>query len=332
MYDVCVFGAGPAGTATAARLADLGVAPVVLDRLPRLAPWRGESLSGAIRQPLSSLGLWQDFRAAGHVAGYEQRTAWGGEPWTRDSIFNHQGNLWHVDRARFDSDLRQAVRRRGVPLLRYRKLAGLDRDGEGWLLRPAEDVEIRARYLVDATGRARALARRLGARARVFDRLVGLTALIPRNQNAAFDHAMVLESTPNGWWYAAPVPRGHVLAFFTDADLVPHGLVRSFRRVAANSAFAQAEPGQGWLAVGDASAAHDPLCGWGVCRAISNGILAADAIAHYLRHADACRVELYLRHTRAQFEQYLIGLMQHYAYEQRWPALPFWQRRTSSPM
>jgi choline dehydrogenase-like flavoprotein len=30
--DVCVFGAGPAGAATAARLADLGAAPMVLDR------------------------------------------------------------------------------------------------------------------------------------------------------------------------------------------------------------------------------------------------------------------------------------------------------------
>src|ERR1039458_10052928 len=68
-YDVCVFGAGPAGAATAPRLADLGVAPIVLDRPPKQKPWGGESLTGAIRQPLGILGLWQGFCAAGPAAG-----------------------------------------------------------------------------------------------------------------------------------------------------------------------------------------------------------------------------------------------------------------------
>lgn len=328
-YDVCVFGAGPAGTATAARLADLGFAPIVLDRPPKKKPWRGESTTGAIRQPLSILGLWRGFCAAEHVAGYEQRTAWGGAPWTQYSIFNHHGNLWHVDRARFDSDLRQAVRERGVPLLKYRSLEGLRRDSERWLLRLDQGAEISSTYVVDATGRACAIARRLGVRPRVYDRLVGLTALIPRNQNPEFDHAMLIESTPHGWWYAAPVPQGHVLAFFTDADLVPHNLARSMRTVAANSAFAQAENGQGWLTVGDACAAHDPLCGWGVCRSMTNGILAADAIGQYMKSADASVIDQYLAHCRNQFEQYLNGLTKHYSYEQRWTASPFWQRRAS---
>jgi flavin-dependent dehydrogenase len=329
-YDVCVFGAGPAGAATAARLADLGVAPIVLDRPPKQKPWGGETLTGAIRQPLSILGLWQGFCAAGHVAGYEQRTAWGGEPWTKDSIFNNHGNLWHVDRARFDGDLREAVRKRGVPLLNYRTLDELLRDGEQWLLRFDNGAAISTKYIVDATGRTRAIARRLGVRPRVYDRLVGLTALIPRNPNPDFDHAMVIESTPHGWWYAAPVPRGHVLAFFTDADLAPRDLARSMSTVAANSAFAQARNGRGWLAAGDACAAHDPLCGWGVSRAMTNGILAADAIARYLKSADASLIEQYLAHCRHQFQQYLSGLTKHYSYEQRWTASPFWERRASS--
>jgi flavin-dependent dehydrogenase len=100
IYDVCVFGSGPAGAAAAARLADAGASPLILDRPARQKPWGGESFTGAIRGPLSVLGLWESFCAAGHVAGYEQRTAWGGESWTKDSIFNQHGNLWHVDRGR----------------------------------------------------------------------------------------------------------------------------------------------------------------------------------------------------------------------------------------
>jgi flavin-dependent dehydrogenase len=330
-YEVCVFGAGPAGTAVAARLADLGVHALVLDRPSKKKPWGGESFTGAIRQPLSTLGLWEDFCAAGHVAGYEQRTAWGGAPWIKESIFHHHGNLWHVDRERFDTDLRKAVRQRGISTLNYCKLEKVRRECEEWHLELDVDIEISSKYLVDATGRACAIARRLGVRPWLYDRLIAFAALVPRNQNPEFDHAMVIESSPHGWWYAAPVPKGHVLAFFTDADLAPRELARSMRTVAANSAFTQSESGQGWLTVGDACAAHDPLCGWGVCRALNNGIRAADAIGRLLKSADGTLLEDYHRTCRRQFEGYLEGLTKHYSYEQRWRTSSFWRRRASVP-
>lgn len=331
VYDICVFGSGPAGSSLAARLADLGVSAIVLDRPPQKKPWQGESFTGAIREPLSLLGLWEDFCQSGHVAGYAERTAWGGEPITQDTLYDPHGHRWHVDRTRFDSDLQEAVRNRGIAIRTYRHLEELQRMGEEWHIRLDTSLELSARYLVDATGRSCAIAKRLGVRPHRYDRLIALTALIPRNQNPEFDHTMVIETTPFGWWYAAPVPQGHVLAFFTDADLAPRDLTRSMRIVAANSAFTQPSSEQGWLTVGDACAAHDPLCGWGVHRALSNGILAADAIARYLKTADVSLLEAYHRHCRDQFEKYLEGLFQHYSYERRWAASPFWQRRVESP-
>jgi len=327
-YDVCVFGLGPAGAATAARLADLGIAAIVLERPAARKPWGGESFSGAIRVPLSTLGLWERFCGAGHVAGYEQRSAWG-EAGIADSIFNPHGHLWHVDRDRFDDDLRGAVQERGVPVLRYASLDGLERAGDGWRIAFDAGSTIAARYVVDATGRAGAVARRLGARPQLHDRLVGLTAQVPRNP--AFDHAMVISTAADGWWYAAPVPQGHVLAYFTDSDLVPQQLLaRSMRVVPANSAFTQTRGRDGWLAVGDACAAHDPLCGWGVHRALANGIRAADAIGRYLRDREASLLDGYDRHCRDQFNAYLTGLAEHYAFERRFAASPFWQRRLSN--
>jgi len=280
IYDVCVFGGGPAGTALAARLADLGIASIVLDRPPGRKAWRGESLTGVIRQPLSALGLWEEFRGAGHVAGYAQRSAWGGEPWIQDSIYHVHGNRWHVDRARFDADLREAVRRRGIVIRDYRNLEELQREGREWRIGLDKGIEISSRFLVDATGRARAIARRLGLRPRIYDRLIALTALIPRNRNPEFDHTMVVESTAHGWWYAAPVPQGHVLAFF-----------------------------------------H---------RAMTNGILAADAISRHLTMEDTLLLEEYRRHCQDQFERYLTGLGRHYSYERRWASAPFWKRRSNA--
>ena len=330
-YDVCVFGAGPAGTSVAMRLADLGVVSIVLDRPPKRKPWQGESFTGAIRDPLSLLGLWEDFCNGGHVAGYAQRTAWGGEPVIHDAIYFPHGNRWHVDRTRFDGDLQKAVRNRGIAIRDYHRLEGLQREGEEWRIRLDMGLEISSRYLVDATGRVCAISKRLGVRPRRYDRLIAFTALIQRNQNPEFDHTMVIETTPSGWWYAAPVPQGHVLAFFTDADLAPLNLARTMWIVAANSAFTQPPCGQGWLTVGDACAAHDPLCGWGVHRALSNGILAADAIGRYLRTTDVTLLDDYSRHCQNQFEKYLEGLFLHYSSERRWTSSPFWKRRVSSP-
>lgn len=326
-FDVCVFGAGPAGAAVAARLADLGLAAVVLDRSPKRKPWGGESFTGAIRHPLSVLGLWEEFCAAGHVAGYEQRIGWGSAPWEKSSIFSAQGNLWHVDRDRFDNDLREALHRRNIPVRNYHKIERLQLCGRQWHVCLDQDLEIFCRYLVDATGRARALARRLGAQPQNHDRLIGFTALMSRNKNADFDHAMVIESTPHGWWYAAPVPQGHVLAFFTDVDLASRNLAGFMKTVAANSSFVESDSELSWLAVGDACASHDPLCGWGVCRAMSNGILAAEAMSHFLRCGDAAPLDDFRRLCRVQFDDYLKGLALHYSYEQRWTSEPFWQRR-----
>ena len=302
---------------------------MVLDRPLRTRPWGGESFTGAIQTPLKTLGLWDTFLRAGPVPGYEQKVSWGGEPWTKSSVLATEGNLWHVDRDRFDQDLREAVLARGVQVRKYGHLQDPERDGHFWQIGLDSGPRIRTRYLVDATGRARAIARKLGVRPQIYDRLTGFTALLPRNSK--FDHTMLIEATPEGWWYAAPVPQGHVLAFFTDGDLAPRKPVRFMRRVAANSSYAQPEREQGWLTVGDACAAHDPLCGWGVCRALSNGILAADAIGSYLRQGDTSALDAYRNHCRDQFNSYLNGLTRHYSHEQRWTSAPFWERRTNVP-
>ncbi len=328
--DVCVFGAGPAGTATAISLAARGLSALLLDR-PLHKPWGGESFTGAIRIPLLALGCWDRFENAGHKPGYERQSAWGSEPRAESSIFRVEGPLWHVDRERFDRDLRSAALERGIPLLRYRKLDSVTRKSGEWRVVLDARMKIRARYLVDATGRSRALARRLHARVEFHDRLMALCAAVSRQESGTEMRSMLLEAKPFGWWYAAPTPQGHVLAILTDSDLAPAESRRRLRPVAANSAFTSMDAAQGWLPVGDACASHDPLCGWGVHRALTNGILAADAIAAFVATGDTAQLEDYRDRCSRQYASYLEGLVEHYSIERRWPAAPFWQRRYRPP-
>jgi flavin-dependent dehydrogenase len=329
MFDVCIFGAGPAGIATAARLADAGAMVAILDR-PKIGhPWVGETFSGAIRMPLTTLRMWDAFCSAGHVQGYEIHVAWGtAEPCASNTIFRPHGHSWHVDRARFDQDLRNATAQRGCVIRPYHKLVDVRCEGAVWEIRLDEGTQLRARFLVDATGRSCTLGRRLGASRRHFDRLVALVARIPRSLDPSYGNAIVVEATHDGWWYAAPVPDAHVIVYLTDSDLVPSLLKHvGLRSVAADSALTNGEAQSGWLPVGDAFAAHDPLCGWGVVRALSNGIRAADAILAFLKTSDQSSLEAYRTYCIDQFARYLEGLTQQYALERRWPTSTFWVRR-----
>jgi flavin-dependent dehydrogenase len=326
-HEVCVFGAGPAGVAVAMRLLEKGRDVLILERPPKLRPWGGESFTGAIRAPLTTLGFWDLFSRAGHVAGHERQSSWGGEPRAESTIFQPYGAQWHVDRDRFDDDLRTAVRQRADIFYSYRRLDSVANDAGTWRIKFDGRAECNAKYLVDATGRTRVLARRLGAIVARHDRLIGLTAAVSSNESDAGIRSMLLEATPFGWWYAAPTPKGHVVALFTDPDLAPQEVRRRLRPVAANSAFTHVHAGQGWMPVGDACASHDPLCGWGVHRALDNGIRLADAIDAFLASGKSSPIDEYHRHCQRQYQAYLKGLSDRYAMERRWPMAPFWQRR-----
>ena len=163
--------------------------------------------------------MWTTFCVAGHVPGYEFRSIWGSpEPSASEAFFRPYGHNWHVDRARFDDDLRQALTAPGGIIRRYGKLVDVRQTGDAWDIVVDDGKILHARFLVDATGRSRALGRRLGATRRHFDQLVALVARVPRNQDLAYDNAIVVEARPDGWWYAAPVPDGHVIAYLTDRD------------------------------------------------------------------------------------------------------------------
>src|SRR5262249_7288386 len=92
-------------------------------------------------------------------------------------------------------------------------------DGD-WVLEAAQEGKrrmLRGRWLVDATGRKAFLARKLGCRAKVVDRLIGATAVLPRSETAQWT---LIEAVENGWWYSAPLPGARtVFAYMTDSDL-----------------------------------------------------------------------------------------------------------------
>ncbi len=229
--DVLIVGAGPAGCAAA-----IGLGPnyraALIDRHASPPERIGESLPGAARRVLATLGLYDDFLADGHLPRRALRSAWGEpEPTERDSLRDPDGNGWTLDRARFERRLRAAALTRGAVLLAPAGLLALSRDSDGWLAEincDGRPTALRARLVLDAGGRASRTLMRNGTRRRVVDRLICASIRAPR---ASLPPAVThVEAEADGWWYATPLPDGGgLLAFHTDGDLPAARMTRSVR-------------------------------------------------------------------------------------------------------
>src|SRR4029077_5927492 len=137
-------------------------------------------------------------------------------------------------------------------------------------------------FLLDATGRARWLARHQGAQFLREDRQVALVAYLKSAVTRSEDATGLVESTRNGWWYSALLPGQRLTTvYMTDVDLHPrprlttvegwtelalqapltaarisanaYRLVAPPRLVAAESGRLDRLWADGWAAVGDAA-------------------------------------------------------------------------------
>lgn len=220
-----------------------------------------------------------------------------------------------------------------------------------------ERRRIEAAVAVDATGQRAALARLAGARRRTADRLITIAGRFRLPPGTALGRLTLLEARPYGWWYAARLPGGTaVAALTTDPETCRRLDLRhptawlcrlaETRHLGARldgSAFDPAgftawpassfrlDPphGDGWLAVGDAAAAYDPLCSQGIHKALATGIAAGDAIAARLA-GESDAFTAYGATVARGWEEFLRLRAHLYARETRWPEEPFWRARRAA--
>jgi hypothetical protein len=187
----------------------LGRSVIVLERSRYEAVRIGETLPPDVCEPLVELGVWDAFLADGPVVTPGVASAWGqAELYDNDFLMNPYGPGWHIDRRRFDATLARCAEAAGVEVLRGTRLIAQERPTEGpWQLDVARDAGVErlcARMLIDATGRSAALARRLGARRLIHDRLVGVVGFFaPHVSPPTHDRRTLVESIEDGWWYTA---------------------------------------------------------------------------------------------------------------------------------
>jgi flavin-dependent dehydrogenase len=170
-----------------------------------------------------------------------------------------------------------------------------------------------ADFLIDATGRRAAIARRLGARIIRDDTLFAHVFFIDKEID---DTYTTIEAAEDGWWYRAPVPGGKTVAMFVSD--------RGAHVVDASSARLDRVAGDRWLAIGDAATALDPLSSHGLGNALFTGMRAAEAIV-------SGDFAAYEHDVDVMWSAYVSRRRELYAQERRWPSSPFWSKRYIAP-
>lgn len=356
-YRVAIIGGGPAGCACALALARHGVHDVLVIEAGDYTPFRiGESIPPEANRLFQALGIAQEFFAEAHAPCHGSCSWWGSDKrGYNDALMHPLGHGWHLERARFNRFLARQARLRGTEVLERASLAAsAPAQGGGFALElrlgdPAHPhpARIHADLVVDASGTRAVFARQRGSRKVETLPLVCLAMRFaaPDGTRSGLTH---LEAVEHGWWYGAHLPDATLLlAFYSDAATVkarrlqqsehwlawlaatPNtaALARSAVPLAGGVQSFPAPSycldhlhGDGWLAIGDAASAFDPVTSQGIVKALANGMAAAGAIAgHATLGAVAHTVAL--RHA-----QYLAQRQQYYGWEQRWPAAPFWRR------
>lgn len=357
--DVLVVGGGPAGLAVALELAHLGSLTVlVVERTAYDQPRIGETLSPGARTLLDHLRVTDGFDAEGHVQAYGTAAAWGSPDLaTRDFLMTPFGTGWHLDRRRFDARLATDAEWAGAVVWRGSRIRRLAEVADGFDVAVEHDgaiADLGPQFVVDATGKSAAIARRLSTGRRRLDRQVAVAGTFRVPDGVASESQTLVEACELGWWYTANLPDHElVAALVTDADLVrAHGLAREPvwrdtlsrvphtaarvsaarlttrpRIVAAYSAVLVPAVGARWLAVGDAAASHDPLSASGIVRALDSGIHAARSIHAALVLGRPEALAEYDQRNRLAYDQYCVTRAAYYQMEGRWADAPFWRRR-----
>ncbi len=352
-FDVVVVGGGPAGAAAAASLRRHGHSVLVLERerFPRFHI--GESQLPWINEILNEIGAADAVAAAGFVRKWGASFTTADGEWSQYADFARavetpEPQTYQVDRERFDEVLLQHAAASGAEVRQGFRAEDAQFDASGVTLTIAAPdgttSAVRAKAVVDASGRYGFLARRFGTR--VADPQLRNIAIhrqyedVPRPTGRRAGDIRMVTRADGGWFWFIPIsPRvtsvGIVVpqaSYRADAGRTAEDTLARLldETPAAARLLAGARPvsaarfeadysyvhsrlaGDRYVLVGDAAAFLDPIFSTGVLLGMQSGIEAAKAISDGLRRGslDAAGFAAYERQIRRRyrhFRRFVVG-------------------------
>ncbi|WP_189799520.1 glycine oxidase maturase GoxB [Tateyamaria sp. syn59] len=346
IHDVAVLGGGIAGATAALRLAQAGLQPLWIAPPQGDGFKPGEHLSAAALPLLKALGSDAILQSQVHRHAHSTYSAWGSHLLIeRNAIVQLEGPPTVLDRSAFEDALTALAIQTGARRT-YETVRDVRIHEDTWHIGTNSDP-VTARFVFDATGRTAVVASKHATRFQA-DKLGCQYALFKTTETTAPRPVTLIEAEERGWWYMSLLANGQVvLNFYTDTDLssfdnaeleshahrttaiatylTEHGYRMLSRpaRLTTNSTWIAPAIGPGWVAIGDAAAAFDPLSSHGMTTALWSAIAATDAFIA----RDRQKMQEYADSVAKGVRDYLSARSAVYARETRWPNSPFWARR-----
>lgn len=293
--DIVVVGAGPAGSSAAIACALRGLRVVLIERDDRTGDRPGETLHPGIEPLLAQLGFDASLPLAVGARHGGLWIEWGGprrfEPF--GGAANDPWRGFQVRRNMFERLLIDRARSVGVEVLSAAASAVLVSGARACGVSTAAGP-LRAQFVIDASGRARWLARKLALGSSIHSPRLVARYGYANGSCPERDAAPLLRGDASGWTWTARVWPGTyqwTRLSFDDRSLpagwVPEELRGLATRGLARGAdvtwrLAEMPAGPGWFVVGDAAATLDPTSSHGVLKAVMSGIMAGHLAAAIL--------------------------------------------------
>jgi flavin-dependent dehydrogenase len=351
MAEVCVIGAGPAGTVFAARLAQLGHEVHLVERARFPRRHLGESLSPGVMPLLASAQLHDVIEAAAFPRVSGVWVKWADELTLRQDA-REQGIL--VDRGEFDLRLLDRARDFGVRVYQPARILEQRWDGAHWRVRieaDASTTEIRVDFVADAAGR-----RQTRRRAAAGPSTLAVYAYWRGKRLPAMPR---IEAGRNAWYWGVPLPDGtyNTLVFIDPEEfrcVAGATLSERFLRLVEASdlmencsdaelvvpvhaidatAYLSNEPvTTNRIEIGDAAVAIDPISSSGVQKATQTALSGAIVANTLLRRPESAEaaISFYRGQIADSFERHRQWAGQHYREVADRQDHPFWSDRAAS--